>query len=80
MVGLHRLDMVIDRKLVVEVKSTADLRKEAGRQLYNYLKASKIEVGLLLVPISDAGNTARASGGSGPYPLSSPRCRLHPNA
>jgi GxxExxY protein len=40
--------MVIDGKLVVEVMSTADLRMEAGRQLYNYLKASKIEVGLLL--------------------------------
>jgi len=44
----QRLDMVVDEKLIVEVKSTAQLHKFAPRQVYNYLKATHLEVGLLL--------------------------------
>src|SRR5262245_29448980 len=44
----ERLDMVVDEKLVVEVKATLDLHKSARAQLFNYLKATKLEVGLLL--------------------------------
>ncbi len=47
-VGTYRIDMVIDRKVVVEVKSTLTLSPAATRQLYNYLYASSIDVGLLL--------------------------------
>jgi hypothetical protein len=36
----QRLDMVVDAKVVVEVKSTAGLHPAASRQLYNYLRAS----------------------------------------
>jgi GxxExxY protein len=46
--GMQRLDLVVDRKLIVELKSTQDLHKSAVRQLYNYLKATNLEVGLLL--------------------------------
>ena len=44
----QRLDMVVDGKVVVETKSTYDLHPAARRQLYNYLRASRLEVGLLL--------------------------------
>jgi GxxExxY protein len=44
----QRLDMVVDDKVVVETKSTYDLHPAAQRQLYNYLRASRLEVGLLL--------------------------------
>ena len=44
----QRLDMVIDGKVIVEAKSTLDLHAAARRQLYNYLKATNLEVGLLL--------------------------------
>jgi GxxExxY protein len=44
----QRLDMVIDGKIVVEKKATARLHAGAPRQVYNYLKATNIEVGLLL--------------------------------
>lgn len=44
----QRLDLVVDQKLVVEAKSTHDLHKSANRQVYNYLKATNLEVGLLL--------------------------------
>jgi GxxExxY protein len=44
----QRLDMIVDGKLVVETKSTQELHKGANRQVYNYLKATNLEVGLLL--------------------------------
>ena len=46
--GYQRLDLVVDDRLVVEVKSTHKLPPDAPRQLYNYLKATNLEVGLLL--------------------------------
>jgi GxxExxY protein len=44
----YRIDMVVNEKLVVEVKSTYELRREAPRQLLNELRATTLEVGLLL--------------------------------
>ena len=44
----YRLDMVIDEKLVVEIKSGYELHPAATRQVYNYLRATSLEVGLLL--------------------------------
>jgi len=44
----YRLDMVVDDKLIVEVKSTELLPPRALRQLTNYLRATKYELGLLL--------------------------------
>jgi GxxExxY protein len=47
-IGVHRLDMVVDLKVVVEIKSTPVLAAYARRQLYNYLRATNLDVGLLL--------------------------------
>ena len=47
-IGYQRLDMVVDDKLVVEVKSTYELHKAAPRQIRSYLQATSLEVGLLL--------------------------------
>ena len=44
----QRLDMIVDEKLVVEIKSTHELHKSANRQVYNYLRSTNLEVGLLL--------------------------------
>jgi GxxExxY protein len=44
----QRIDMVVDHKVVVENKSTAVLPPFARRQRLNYLRASTLEVGLLL--------------------------------
>ena len=46
--GFHRLDLVVDAKVVVEIKATNTLHPSARRQLYNYLRATNLEVGLLL--------------------------------
>jgi GxxExxY protein len=40
--------MVVDDKLVVGLKSTTRLDPDATRQLFGYLSATDLEVGLLL--------------------------------
>jgi GxxExxY protein len=45
--GYQRLDMVVDDTVIIETKSTKDINKAASRQLYNYLRATNLEVGLL---------------------------------
>ena len=46
--GVQRIDMIVDEKLVVETKSNVELPMTAQRQLFNYLRATSLEVGLLL--------------------------------
>jgi GxxExxY protein len=48
LIARQRLDMLVDERLVVETKSTERLHPAAVRQLYNYLNATRLEVGLLL--------------------------------
>jgi GxxExxY protein len=48
LLGKQRLDMIVDERLIVESKSTYELHKAARRQLFNYLRAANLEVGLLL--------------------------------
>jgi GxxExxY protein len=40
--------MLVDERIVIEVKSTAVLHRDRTRQLYNYLRATDLEVGLFL--------------------------------
>jgi len=47
-VGRQRLDLIVDDKVIVEVKSSEQLPRDFTRQLYNYLKATRFEVGLFL--------------------------------
>jgi GxxExxY protein len=47
-IGSHRLDMIVDAKVVVEIKATERLSPIADRQLRSYLRATGLEVGLLL--------------------------------
>jgi GxxExxY protein len=44
----QRIDMIVDQRLVVEAKATHELHKSAPRQVYNYLRATRLQVGLLL--------------------------------
>jgi len=48
LLGLQRLDLIVDDKLVVEAKASSELHKSASRQLYNYLRATNLRIGLLL--------------------------------
>lgn len=47
-VGHFRLDPLVEGSVPVEVKSTELLAPIASRQLLNYLRASHLDVGLLL--------------------------------
>ena len=44
----QRMDMIVEGRVVIEVKSTYDLPSAARRQIRNYLRATNLEVGLLL--------------------------------
>ena len=46
--AVQRIDMIVDERVIVEVKSSIELPKAAQRQLFNYLRATRLEVGLLL--------------------------------
>jgi GxxExxY protein len=54
-VAWHRLDMVVDQRIIVETKAGERLALSAAAQLQSYLKATRFEVGLLLYfgPIPD---------------------------
>lgn len=47
-VGDYRADIIVDDKVIVENKASESLCEEHEFQLINYLKATKIEIGLLL--------------------------------
>src|SRR5690606_1744299 len=47
-VGQFRADLLVDDKLIVEVKAAQQLAKAHEVQLVNYLRATGIQVGLLL--------------------------------
>ena len=47
-IGVQRLDMIVDEKVVLEIKSTHDLALAAHRQLLSYLRGTGLELGLLL--------------------------------
>lgn len=47
-VGDYFADLVVDDKVIIELKASEALCKEHEFQLINYLKATDIEVGLLL--------------------------------
>lgn len=46
--GIQRVDMIVDEKVLVETKAGPILHESSTRQLYNYLRATNLEVGLLL--------------------------------
>ena len=47
-IGEYYADILVDDKVIVEIKAARQLAEEHEAQLLNYLKATDIEVGLLL--------------------------------
>ena len=47
-VGLHRLDLLVDGQIVVEIKAVKALDEIHFAQLKSYLKATNLHTGLLL--------------------------------
>ena len=47
-VGVHRLDMLVENQVIVELKAVKELTDVHFAQLRSYLKATELKVGLLL--------------------------------
>lgn len=47
-IGVFRFDLVVETKVLVEVKASKELTDADRRQIQSYLKASPFEVGLLM--------------------------------
>ena len=47
-VGYYLADIIVDQKIIVEIKAAECLCEEHEAQLTNYLRATDMEVGLLL--------------------------------
>jgi GxxExxY protein len=47
-IGLYITDMIVNQFVIVEIKAASAITAEHETQLVNYLKATEIEVGLLL--------------------------------
>ncbi len=47
-IGTHRLDLVIDGKIVLELKAVSELNDIFKQQLLSYLKASGLKLGILI--------------------------------
>lgn len=47
-IGTQRIDMIVDDVLVVEVKAIEALTPASFRQVHNYLRATRLELGLIL--------------------------------
>ena len=47
-VGRHRLDLVVEDSVVVELKAVKSLSSEDTKRVLSYLKATGIQIGLLL--------------------------------
>lgn len=47
-IGEYYADIIVENRVIVEIKATRNLALEHEAQLLNYLKATDIELGLLL--------------------------------
>ena len=47
-IGIHRLDLLVEKKIIIELKATKELADIHFAQLRSYLKATGLKAGLLL--------------------------------
>ena len=47
-VGLYAADIIVEEKVILELKAQKQLTKAHDAQILNYLKATRIKVGLLI--------------------------------
>ena len=47
-IGFHRVDMFVERRVILELKSTERLADTARRQLRSYVTAARLDLGILL--------------------------------
>lgn len=47
-IGEYFADLIVEEKVIIELKASENLSKADEYQLINYLKATNVEIGLLL--------------------------------
>ena len=47
-IGEYRLDIVVDNKIILELKAVSDMNSSFEAQLFSYLKATDMKLGILL--------------------------------
>ena len=47
-IGWYRVDLIVDRRLILELKTVSRIRDPEKRQLYHYLRVTRMPLGLLL--------------------------------
>ena len=47
-VGIYFADVIVESKIIIEIKAAEAIAREHELQLVNYLKATNLEIGLLL--------------------------------
>jgi GxxExxY protein len=47
-VGVHRVDLIVERQLIIELKAVKELEDIYFAQLRSYLRATGLQVGLLM--------------------------------
>ena len=47
-IGEFRLDIVVDNKIILELKAVAELNSTFEAQLFSYLKATNLKLGILI--------------------------------
>jgi GxxExxY protein len=46
--GDHRIDIVVDKKIILELKAVSDLNSTFEAQVFSYLKSTKLKLGILI--------------------------------
>jgi len=46
--GSYKPDLIVDNKIIVEIKSSSFTTQKDEKQLYHYLRNSKYEIGYLI--------------------------------
>jgi GxxExxY protein len=61
-IGRHRLDLVVEGQVIVELKTVETLSKAHYAQVRSYLKAARLEVALLVNFADDRADFRRVTG------------------
>jgi len=48
LVGRHKIDLIIDKKVIIEVKSVLEIHPQFKSQLVSYLRATGLKLGFLV--------------------------------
>jgi len=48
LIGTHRLDLLVDQKIILELKAVSKLTDVFKRQTLSYLKAANLKLGILI--------------------------------